>query len=264
MRAAVLFVVLFVLPYALLLVSADTNCGYVPKPFPLHPKEKAGTSSWFNVVAQGGGACGYTPSNDDLYVAAVSQPTLAEMCGICGTCWHVTGPKGSATVRVVDYCDLSQGPCTANFWTLNDEPFVKIAGSTDVGSTSVTFKGPVACPEKGDFVYNYGPGVNQWYFALHVGFHRYPLKSVEVQLAGKWQSLPQSVVDIWWYNPQGTPQVIPTKIRINDTAGQSVQDTISQAFTDSAAFDGSVQFPKLPTSGRNAPRTGRRTKKNVN
>jgi len=250
MQAFLLAAVLLLSSYALLLVSADTNCGWVPPAFHQKHKAQTGTSSWFNVIAQGGGACGYTPNADDVYVAAVSQPTLAQMCGMCGTCWRVTGPKGSATVRVVDYCDLSQGACAKNGWTLNEEPFVKIAGSTDVGSCAVTFKGPVACPEKGNFVYTYGPGVNQWYFAIRVGFHRYPLKTVEVQLAGKWVSLPQSVVDIWWYNPQGTPQVIPTMLRINDTAGQSVTDTISEPLTDASSFDGKKQFPVLPKVGR--------------
>jgi len=228
-------------------VVADTDCGYNPPSWSSNPTVQSGTSSWFSIVSQGGGACGWTPNDSDVYVAAISQPTLAEMCGQCGNCFNVTGPDVSVVVRVVDYCDLSQGPCAANGWTLDQTPFTIIAGSTSVGSVSVTFF-PVACPETGDFVYSWGPGANQYYVPLHVGFHRYPLESVEIELNGVYQNLPQSVVDIWWYNPDGS-QNIPTTVKFTDTAGQVVTDTISTSLSTTGNFNGGVQFPLLSGGG---------------
>lgn len=94
-------------------------------------------------MAQGGGACNYIPDQNDRYVAAYSASTGAAMCSnwytleifgpcanniIClninilkssGSCFAVTGPKGSVVVRIVDYCDTVAGVCTEGFFTLD-------------------------------------------------------------------------------------------------------------------------------------------------
>jgi len=231
-------------------VLADTDCGYTPAPWTNDPPVQQGVSSWFNIVTQqgGNGACGQIHDANDIMVAAIGFPNLADMCGQCGNCFNVTGPVGSVVVRVIDYCDLGASQCTSPVWTLNEAPYIIIAGSTNTGSVPVTYF-PVACPESGNVYFNWGAGnVGEFYIPLHVGFHRYPLQSVEYEFNGGWLSLPQSVGDIWWSNPAG-PAAVPAQVRLNSTTGDSIVDTISFAFNSTSNHDGSVQFALFTGDG---------------
>jgi len=228
------------------------NCN-APSDWNSNPPVLSGTSSWFNAVAQGGGACGYTPSDSDRNVAAYSAPTVEEMCLNCGSCFNVTGPKGSAVVRIIDYCDTTQGSCATGFFTLDQVPYTVIAGSTGTGSVPVTYSA-ASCPETGNLEYTYGDGGDQkYYVAVRVDWHRYPLESFEIRSSGgssgPWASLPRASDNVWWYNPTGAGQVMPAEVRVNDTAGQSITDTLP-SFSFSS-YTSSAQFPLLggATSG---------------
>jgi len=208
----------------------------------------SGTSSWFDAVSQGGGACGYTPDTNDRYVAAYSAPTNAEMCAQCGTCFNVTGPTGSAVVRIIDYCDTSAGTCGSNFFTLDEVPYTVIAGSTGTGSVPITYY-PVPCNYNQNLEYTYGPAGNQvYYVAIRVDWERYPLSSVEIKVngtTGGWYNLPRQTDNVWSYNPT-SKQIMPADVRVNDTAGQSITDTLP-SFTFSS-YVGTAQFPYTETS----------------
>jgi len=212
----------------------------------------SGTSSWFDAVSQGGGACGYTPNTSDRYVAAYSAPTNAEMCAQCGTCFNVTGPTGSAVVRIIDYCDTSAGQCGPNFFTLDQVPYTVIAGSTGTGSVPITYY-PVPCPYNQNLEYSYGPGGNQkWYVAIRVDWERYPLSSVEIMTNGTeggWYNLPRQTDNVWSYNPAPFPQVVPANVRVNDTAGQSIVDTLPDFSFSSYVGTAQFAYTQSSTSG---------------
>jgi len=202
------------------------NCNPAPAYNP-SPSVQSGTSTWFDAYAQGGGACGWTPDMNDLYVAAYSAPTVPEMCVQCGNCFNVTGPKGSVVVRVIDYCDTTKGSCPTGVWTLDQNPYVVISGSTGTGSVAVTYFGPVPCPVTKNLEYTLQSGVSEWWISINVQNERYPLSSVEIQHNGNWTLLPRASYNYWWYNPTGTPQDFPTNIRVNDTKGDSETDTVT-------------------------------------
>jgi len=208
-----------------------------------NPTTQSGTSSWFDAVAQGGGACGYTPNTNDRYVAAYSSPTVAEMCEQCGNCFNVTGPQGSVVVRIIDYCDVSQGTCNAGSFTLDKVPYTVIAGSTSTGSVSITYF-PVACPYTIPLQYTWGPSGNQpYYVAIRVDWERYPLTSVEIMTGGTtgpYTSLPRQPDNVWSYNPS-TAQVMPANVRVNDSTGVSIVDVL-QSFSISC-YNSNNNFP---------------------
>jgi len=201
-----------------------------------NPTTLSGTSTWFDAYAQGGGACGWTPNMNDLWVAAYSAPTTQQMCVQCGNCFNVTGPKGSAVVRVIDYCDTTKGSCPTGDWTLDKNPYTVIAGSTGTGSVSVTYY-PVPCPFQTNLEYTLQSGVSQWWISINVANEIYPLESVEITHNGNWTLLPRASYNYWWYNPTGTPQDFPASIRCNSTNGDSVTDTVT-SLTEGTWFGG--------------------------
>ena len=72
--------------------------------------------------ATGAGACSFDPSPSDLMVAAMNGEEY-DNAALCGAYVFVTGPKGSATVRIVDRCP----ECKAGHLDLSQEAFSKIA-----------------------------------------------------------------------------------------------------------------------------------------
>jgi len=218
------------------ILSANTPCDAAPAWNPTPPIQ-SGTSSWFNATLQAGsnpttGACAWVVSKTDLYVAAYTASTSTAECTFCGDCYSVTGPKGTAVVRIIDYCDTSAGQCGLNVepqWTLNVEPFIVIAGSTGVGSCKATWNGPVACPVTGSLVYTGLSGTNVWYVSIRVANHRYPLKTVEFSnpgLGGNFTNINRYGGNQWYYNPT-TQQQWPFTIRVTDVVGNVVTDTIT-------------------------------------
>jgi len=252
-RTAVLVVVVLSLLCGLDLCTATyINCT-TPTAWSNNPTVLSGTSSWFDAIAQGGsskttGACRWVKSTSDINVAAYSAPTTPEMCVNCGNCFNVTGPVGSVVVRIIDYCDTTQGQCTTGFFTLDKVPYVVIAGSTGTGSVSIKYF-PVQCPVQGTLQYLFQSGVDQWYVSINVANERYPLQSVEIMHGGQWQPLPRASYNYWYYNPTGTPQTFPTQIRVTDTLGQQIVDTLnSEDASGTTVFYSNSQFGGI-TSG---------------
>jgi len=191
-----------------------------------NPQAVSGTATWFDAYAQGGGACGWTKNTNDLWVAAWSAPTTQDMCVECGNCFNVIGPTGSAVVRVIDYCDTTAGNCTTGSWTLDKNPYTVIAGSLGTGSVSVTYY-PVPCNFTNNLEYTLQSGVGPYWISINVANEIYPLQSVEITHDGNWTLLPRASYNYWWYNPTGTPQDFPATIRVTDTKGDTLTDTLT-------------------------------------
>jgi len=233
-------------------VCAQTNCN-APQAWNPNPPTSSGTATWFDATAQGGaspttGACRWVKSASDINVAAFSAPTTQDMCLNCGSCFNVTGPIGSTVVRIIDYCDTGAGSCPVGIFTLDKTPYLQIASSLGTGNVPITYF-PTACPSQGTLEYLFQNGVDQWYVSINVANHRYPLQTVEIMHGSTWQVLPRASYNYWWYNPQGTPQAFPTQIRVTDTLGEQIVDTLP--FEDTSGtqiFYSTTQFGGVTSS----------------
>lgn len=87
--------------------------------------------------ANGTGACGF-PASTDFMVAAINDEQYSKEN--CGKCVEVTGPRGTAIVRIVDKCP----GCDSGDLDLSQTAFGKVARLSD-GRVKITWRF-VACP----------------------------------------------------------------------------------------------------------------------
>jgi len=87
--------------------------------------------------ADGTGACGF-PASNDFMVAAINDEQYSK--ANCGKCVEVTGPRGTAIVRIVDKCP----GCDSGDLDLSQTAFGKVARLSD-GRVKITWHF-VACP----------------------------------------------------------------------------------------------------------------------
>jgi expansin (peptidoglycan-binding protein) len=124
--------------------------------------------SWAN----GGGNCMFDPTPSDLMVAAMNHVDYAGSA-TCGSCVTINGPRGEVTVRIVDQC----GDCPQGNIDLSPSAFARIADTT-LGRVPITWK-YVTCGVQGNIVYHFKEGSNQWWTAVQIRNHRYPIARVE-------------------------------------------------------------------------------------
>jgi expansin (peptidoglycan-binding protein) len=136
----------------------------------------------------------------------------------CGAFVHIVGPGGQVTVRIVDRCP----ECPAGNIDLSKEAFAIIA-AIEQGRVPITWTyvpGDVAGP----ISYRFKAGSNQWWTAVQVLNHRYPIRSLEIQDAkGAWITLVRQEYNYFVYASGMGPG--PYTLRVTDINGQALIDT---------------------------------------
>lgn len=98
-------------------------------------EEFSGEATYYD--ANGTGACGF-PASSDFMVAAINDEQYSK--ANCGKCVSVTGPRGTAVVRIVDKCP----GCDSGDLDLSETAFGKVARLAD-GRVKITWRF-VPCP----------------------------------------------------------------------------------------------------------------------
>jgi expansin (peptidoglycan-binding protein) len=199
------------------------------------PAAESGDGTYYD--ATGGGNCSFDPSPDDLMVAAMNAPDY-DNAAWCGACVEVTGPKGVQVVRIVDQCP----ECLTGSLDLSMEAFAKIA---DVSAGRVPIKWhEVACDVSGPIAYHHKDGTSQYYTAIQIRNHRYPIAKLEAQTApGTWTEIPR--VDYNYFVADTALGVGPYDLRVTDTRGHVVEDA-AVPFAADTTEPGAAQFPTCP------------------
>lgn len=183
--------------------------------------------------ATGAGACGFDPTPGDLDVVALD--TRQYQGGAwCGACVRVDGPKGSVTVRVVDECPTCD---SAKHLDLSRSAFAKIADPAK-GRVDVKWQF-VSCPVAGPIAFKFKEGSNEWWTAVQVRNHAYPLKSLEAKVAGAWQPL-ERVEYGYFVAAKGLGRG-PYDFRVTSLDGQVLEES-GIAFAEGAVVSGRKQF----------------------
>lgn len=188
--------------------------------------------------ATGDGSCMFGPSPSDLLVAAMNEDEYNN-AAVCGSYVHVTGPKGSVVVRIVDLCP----GCRAGHLDLSEEAFGRIA---DHVQGVVDIRWQVISPElDAPIVYQFKAGSNQWWTAVQLRNHRNPIAKLEYQLpSGQWVNVPRTSYNYFVQtNPGMGPG--PYTFRVTDSYGNIVTDS-GIAHVENGTVNGSQQFPPGP------------------
>ncbi|SFE12780.1 Peptidoglycan-binding domain-containing protein, expansin [Paenibacillus algorifonticola] len=188
-----------------------------------------------------GGAVLLDPINPNMEITALN-PTDMNYNGVkaalAGAYLEVTGPKGKTVVYVTDlYPEGAPGALD-----LSPNAFAKI-GEMSAGKINISWK-VVKAPITGNFSYRVKEGSSQWWAAIQVRNHFYPVMKMEYKKAGAWINLEKMDYNHFLGTNMGTS---PLQVRITDIRGQAVLDTIPAlpANGTSGAYivPGNVQFP---------------------
>ncbi|PZD93120.1 Expansin-YoaJ [Paenibacillus sambharensis] len=157
---------------------------------------------------------------------------------LAGAYLEVQGPKGKTVVYVTDqYPEGAPGALD-----LSPNAFAKI-GDMKAGKINIKWR-VVKGPVKGNFTYRIKEGSSQWWAAIQVRNHKYPVLKLEVYKDKRWISLEKTEYNHFVGTGLGTAKL---KVRITDIRGKSVTDTIQAlpANGTSTAYlvPGSVQLP---------------------
>ena len=217
----------FVFVFALL--GPSIAVGQCP-PFPvIHTGEAT-----FYTFANGGGACMFDPTPNDLMVGAMNA-TDYENSQVCGECVSLTGPNGTILIRIVDLCP----GCKQGDIDLSPQAFSRIA-DTSRGRVSITWE-VVPCGVTGPILYHFKDGSSRWWTAVQIRNHRYPILSLEyLNSAGIYQSVARTNYN-YFVQPTGMGAG-PYTFRVTDVYGHVLVDSGIPSVEDSSV-SGHAQFP---------------------
>ena len=158
-----------------------SDCSIVPKtPVMLHcpdtPIIHSGEATFYDYVV-GSGSCSFDSTDtasDDSMVGAMNQYDYLNS-QICGACLSVTGPRATILIRIVDLCP----GCVKGGIDLSPNAFLLIA-DTSQGRVPITWH-VVAYNAVGAIVYHFKAESSQWWTAVQIRNHRYPIYSLEYQ-----------------------------------------------------------------------------------
>ncbi|RZT82935.1 expansin (peptidoglycan-binding protein) [Micromonospora violae] len=174
-----------------------------------------GKATFYDSEGAGGNCSNPAAPANRLYVAL--GPTEYAAGAACGGFVDVVGPKGTVRVLIMDQCP----ECEPGHLDLSREAFARIADPVQ-GLVPVTYRAVVNPPLPGPLTFRIKEGASQWWFAVRVGNHGNPLRSVEVRQgdSGPWQSAARQDYN-YWLIPSGAGPG-PFNLRVSDVYGNRV------------------------------------------
>lgn len=193
----------------------------------------------FYDFADGSGVCGYPASTGNQMVVALDAPELAATA-MCGACIEVSGPKGKATVLVVNGCP----ECEVGHLDLSPQAYDVVAKGYS-GVPPITWK-YVPCDVPGPIKYAYFKGSSTAFAWVQVRNHRHPIAKLEAKIAdGSFVTLERA--DWGYFKATNLPAGGQT-YRATDIYGNVLVDT-GIAVIDEGEVAGKAQFPSCSGSG---------------
>jgi expansin len=196
------------------------------------PEVHTGEATYYD-FADGSGNCSFDPSPDDLMIGAMNHDDYADSAA-CGACVRLTGPNGEITIRIVDQCP----ECPAGDIDLSPEAFSQIA-DLNAGRVPITWS-YIACDVQGPVVYHFKDGSNEYWTAVQIRNHRYPIALVEIEKDGAFQAVPRESYNYFVDTAGMGPG--PYRFRLTDTGGHTIEDTGIPLVPEQDA-PGTAQFP---------------------
>ncbi|WP_238448019.1 expansin EXLX1 family cellulose-binding protein [Micromonospora sp. 4G55] len=166
-----------------------------------------------------GGNCSYPSAPADRRYVALGPSEYAAGAA-CGGFLDVTGPRGTVRVLVMDQCP----ECEPGHLDLSREAFAEIADPVQ-GVVGISYRAAVDPPLPGPLTFRIKEGASQWWFAVLVGQHGNPLRSVELRQdgSGAWRAAARQDYNYWLIESGAGPG--PYAIRVTDVHGHRATAT---------------------------------------
>ncbi len=176
----------------------------------------------------------FDSSKTDLMVGAMN-PFDYGGSQICGASVSVTGPNGTIIIRIVDLCP----GCADGSIDLSPEAFAQIA-DTSLGRVPITWY-VVGNDVSGPILYHFMPTSSQYWTAVQIRQHRYPIYSFEY-LSSPGTFTKVNRTDYNYFVQPGGMGKGPYTFRVTDIYGHVLIDS-TVALTPGGDISGHAQFP---------------------
>ncbi|MFD6692670.1 expansin EXLX1 family cellulose-binding protein [Micromonospora aurantiaca (nom. illeg.)] len=176
----------------------------------------SGKATFYDSEGAGGNCSRPAAPADRMYVAL--GPSEYASGASCGGFLDVTGPRGTVRVLVMDQCP----ECAPGHLDLSAEAFARIADPVQ-GVVKVSYRAVVNPRLSGPLTFRMKEGSSQWWFAVLVGDHGNPLRSVEVRQNGSWRAAQRQDYNYWLIASGAGPG--PYEIRVTDVYGHRATAT---------------------------------------
>ncbi|OGU37070.1 MAG: hypothetical protein A2068_03295 [Ignavibacteria bacterium GWB2_35_6b] len=180
------------------------------------------------------GNCSFDSIPSDFMIGAMNAVDYAGS-QICGACVEITGPKGSVVIKIIDQCP----ECPKGNIDLSPQAFSKIADTLS-GRVPINWQ-IIPCDLSKPIEYNFKGDTNQWWMAVQIRNHRYPIYSIEYLTLQK-KFKPLTRVDYNYFVEYGGIGLGPYIFRVTDIYGHLLVDS-TVTLNDTLQFPGNKQFP---------------------
>lgn len=185
--------------------------------------------------ATGDGACLFGPSPEDMMIAALNAPDWASAAA-CGAFAEVTGPKGTAIVRIVDRCP----ECKSGDLDFSPQAFDRIA-DRGAGRVPITWR-IVAGEVSGPVQYRYKEGSTRFWTAIQVRNHRVPVAKLEILPAGASAWIEAARADYNYFIHPDPIAAGSLQVRVTALTGATVLNILPEP-QGGLVVSGTAQFP---------------------
>ena len=203
--------------------SASSSSGGNNEPMPCNGGDSTvhnGQATWYELDTPLVN-CSYETETLPQYYGAMNTVQYAD-AAVCGACVRVQGPLGSVDIQIVDQCPFATNPiCYEGHIDLSVPAFEQIADKV-TGIIPISWQ-YIPCDAAGGLRYRFKEGSSQFWAAILVRNHRYPIASVEVGSSdGSFQALERQSYN-YFVAEQGLGPG-PFTIRTTDIYGGSVEE----------------------------------------
>jgi uncharacterized protein YjdB len=157
----------------------------------------------------------------------------------CGACVEVTGSKGSLVIRIEDRCP----ECLYGDIDLSEEAFPLIDDKIK-GRVPISWKF-VPCPVEGAVKFYFKEGSSQWWTAVQVRNHKYPIAKLEYKVNGQWVNVHREMYNYFVVQSGMGPG--PFSFRVTDMYGHIIEENDIPLLV-TTEIDGQNQFPNCDGS----------------
>lgn len=222
----------------LLLLSCSDNSVALKEPVQLECPEApiihTGEATFYT-FASGAGSCMFDSTPNDLMIGAMNNIDYAGSA-ICGACASVTGPRGTIIIRIVDRCP----ECPQGNIDLSPLAFSQL-GDTILGHIPIRWQ-LLPCSVTGPIVYHFKDGSNQWWTAVQIRNHTYPIYSLEYLTQQNTFKAVNRVEYNYFVEPAGMGPG-PFTFRVTDIYGHVLVDS-AITHVENGNVPGHAQFPE--------------------
>jgi len=187
-------------------------------------------------------ACHYPTNTLPQYYGAMNEYDWNNS-GVCGSCVEITNGGKKLVVQITDECPFKGN----EQWCKPGSHHIDLnnAANDALGAGSnpaVTWK-YVACTPTGNLKYYFDKGTKQYYLAVTPMNSRNVVTKMDVQVNGKWTSMPHSAYNT--YELSGVDYgTSPLNFRVIDAYNHVVTETVAPAADK--VVDGTKQFAACP------------------